>query len=374
MEARPAGCILCPMDGETSTPVDGAETVATPTPTPAWWKRLLFALIPLLLLVPLVEGSFRLAGLGRPAPRPPTSREFTELTKTAPDGREAVYRENLYVGKRIHLNADNYRDWLYHEDEREGALRIVGLGDSYTFGDGLDPDETWLRQLGARVSESITDRKIRTLNFGRRGANTHEQLAILEEDVLRHAPDLVVLGFTVFNDAETKEYRERTTGEHKARAKKTTWSLAQWLNTHSYAVHFVVKILRRKRNQTAMRVHIGGQYADDAPGLIECRAALASIAQTCRERKLPLVLVIFPSHHKDPFLNDFAKTEFAEAHAKIRSALSDYPEVPVVDMADHLSDFQGQVIWIPGDGHPDARYAERVGEVTAPVAVELLSR
>lgn len=336
-------------------------------------RKLAFALVPWLLVAGLAEAAFRFLGIGAPEVTPPSSSEFTDRELTSPDGRTETYQEGLYVGQQILLNPRGFRDWLYLEENTENAVRIAGLGDSFTFGDGLRQEDTWLRQLEERLRPKVPDgRPLRTLNFGRRGANTAEESEMLENHVLPFRPDVVVLGFTLFNDAETKTYRDTTREKHVRREEDWWWKAARSVQSSSYVVNTIVKRARRTRNLTSMRSHIEGQYDAAAEGWIECRRALVGIAERCKAQGVGLVVVIFPSHHRIPELNDWSNYDFTAQHQRIRQALSGHPEVAVVDMVDHLEDLSGETIWIEGNGHPDLRYASRIAAALEPAVRRLL--
>jgi hypothetical protein len=178
--------------------------------------------------------------------------------------------------------------------------------------------------------------------------------------VLPFRPDAVVLGFTVFNDAETTVTKVAATKAVAAREQSAAWKTMRWLHDASWAVNFVSDRLRRGRKRSDMAAHVAAEYADAAPGWVECRASLGKFAAACRDAKVPLVVVLFPVHHRDPSLNDWAHYEFRGVHDQVRAALSPWQEAVVVDMTDHLADLSGRRIWIEGNGHPDAEYARRV--------------
>jgi hypothetical protein len=72
----------------------------------------------------------------------------------------------------------------------EGTTRVLALGDSFTFGDGVDDAETWPAQLDEQLGE-----RVEVLNLGA-SAYAHDQMLLaLLDDGLALDPDVVVLGF-----------------------------------------------------------------------------------------------------------------------------------------------------------------------------------
>ena len=79
-----------------------------------------------------------------------------------------------------------------------GVRRILALGDSFTFGDGVQLDETWPRQLEQRLNAAGPEYEV--VNAGVGGYGTAHELLLSGTLVPSVQPDLVVLGFSVVND------------------------------------------------------------------------------------------------------------------------------------------------------------------------------
>jgi lysophospholipase L1-like esterase len=97
------------------------------------------------------------------------------------------------------INRDGFRDDLaWAPRKAEGTTRILLLGDSFTFGQGVDLSETW-PVLAERELEGLA---IDLLNAGIQGMDTRSQLTLLRRLVQRYDVDGVVLGFLI-NDLYT---------------------------------------------------------------------------------------------------------------------------------------------------------------------------
>jgi len=85
------------------------------------------------------------------------------------------------------------------------AMRILAVGDSFTFGDGNEERDTWLRVAEREVREKVeVSHRVHVdiINAGVEGYDTRSELLWLEELVPKIHPDIVVLGF-VANDVYT---------------------------------------------------------------------------------------------------------------------------------------------------------------------------
>jgi hypothetical protein len=72
---------------------------------------------------------------------------------------------------------------------RTNAARVVAVGDSYTFGQCAEDDETFPAVLEARLPDT------EVLNFGVMGYGQDQALLRMRRDGLRYRPDVVVFGF-----------------------------------------------------------------------------------------------------------------------------------------------------------------------------------
>lgn len=96
----------------------------------------------------------------------------------------------FFNGKTLSTNSHGFRgkqDFPYARDKRK--LRILILGDSFTFGDGVNDDETYSYYLQQMLPGT------EVINMGVHGYG-HDQMLILFKEVgVRYKPDIVILGF-----------------------------------------------------------------------------------------------------------------------------------------------------------------------------------
>jgi hypothetical protein len=92
------------------------------------------------------------------------------------------------------VNAQGYRDREHEIDNYDGSLRIVILGDSFTFGDGVADDEIYPRILQGKAGGTVE-----IITLARDGWGTADELAAFRRDGFVYHPDIVVVG-VVTND------------------------------------------------------------------------------------------------------------------------------------------------------------------------------
>jgi hypothetical protein len=96
----------------------------------------------------------------------------------------------VFLGKTLSTNSDGMRGSRdYAEAKPAEVRRLVLLGDSFTFGEGVSDSETYAHQL------SLFLPRLEVLNLGVHGYGNDQMLLALREGGLRYHPDLVVLGF-----------------------------------------------------------------------------------------------------------------------------------------------------------------------------------
>ena len=107
----------------------------------------------------------------------------------------------------VRINSRGYRGREYPWN-RPAGFRILGLGDSFAFGFGVEEDDTYL----ARLERALTDRQVEVINAGLAGMGPDNEVRLLAADGQGLRPDLVLLGFFVGNDL-----MDVLTGPHRTR-------------------------------------------------------------------------------------------------------------------------------------------------------------
>jgi hypothetical protein len=94
-----------------------------------------------------------------------------------------------YQGANLSTNSLSIRGKREYTPGKVNRTRIVAIGDSYTFGQCLDDDQT----IPAHVEQLLPDSEV--INLGVMGYGHDQMLIRLQRDGLRYRPDVVLLGF-----------------------------------------------------------------------------------------------------------------------------------------------------------------------------------
>jgi len=95
----------------------------------------------------------------------------------------------------VTINALGFRGHDTAVPKPPGRYRIVTIGDSLTLGWGVNDDETFSAQLEQALHRSLVGRDIDVVNLGVGGYNTRQEVTLLERNLEKLEPDLVLVGF-----------------------------------------------------------------------------------------------------------------------------------------------------------------------------------
>ena len=115
----------------------------------------------------------------------------------------------LYTGWRARVPPTRIRTSSYGTrgpefsfDKPAGTLRVAAVGDSFTFGQGVEEEEAFVQVAGARLREEGLPAEV--LNFGVPGHATPQSVALVRERVVPVAPDVVLVNVFA-NDLSPEE-------------------------------------------------------------------------------------------------------------------------------------------------------------------------
>lgn len=150
-------------------------------------KKIAFALIFVIFNLLIIEGGLRL---------------FNYIHPTS-----VFYREdyNQYRGKPYsdnfgyQLNSKGFKDVEYAENKSNGVYRIVGVGDSFTFGVSPYP-YNFLTLLEDSLNSMPSLPPVEIINMGISSTGPPHYLSLITDEALKLKPDMILLSFFVGND------------------------------------------------------------------------------------------------------------------------------------------------------------------------------
>jgi hypothetical protein len=245
-----------------------------------------------------------------------------------------VHRPNAeayLMGVDVSINSDSLRDEEY-APERNEKYRIAVLGDSLTFGWGVEKEDTFEVVLESMLSEK---RPTEMINFGHGNYNTEQQVNLFKEKGLKYNPDKVVV-FYFINDAEVTPVRSKWTFVSRLRSVTFLWSRMRGL-------------LTRTGDGATFESFYSDLYADDQPGFIAVKESFLELQGICEEQGLELQVVMLPELH------DLTNYPFKAEYAKVEGFLREN-SIPVIDLTESFAGYEDPMrLWVaPDDAHPNA--------------------
>lgn len=94
-------------------------------------------------------------------------------------------------------NSKGLRDYEYSYEKNPSTYRIIMVGDSVTEGIGVEFEESIPKVLDKKLKQ-IGDYEV--INFGFAGFGPVPEAIIIEEEVMKYNPDMIIIGYYIGND------------------------------------------------------------------------------------------------------------------------------------------------------------------------------
>lgn len=108
----------------------------------------------------------------------------------------------------VSINSAGFRDTEFSKEKRSSALRIICLGDSWTFGANVDQKDAYPQRLGALLPERLPAADFEVLNLGVLAYSSYQGLELLKTTLIDLTPDVALIGYGM-NDASVAGYRDK---------------------------------------------------------------------------------------------------------------------------------------------------------------------
>lgn len=262
----------------------------------------------------LAEGALRLFFDSPPTWKEPQVRHLESplLGWVLPAGTDNFFT----IDQPVSTNSAGLRDDEIPVAKPPGELRVLALGDSFTFALGVAFEDLWVQRLERRLRSDL-DGGVEVINAGVAGYNTRQELIYLLSEGLSWDPDVIVVAF-YWNDLLGNEQPLpdlRTTPRLASEgdvlpADRQSHTIPRWLRDglrQSLLVYLSTTRLKalvaRVRGPqggigAVQRAILEGDAEALAPYFRATEERLAHIARVGSERGIPVVLVYFPMENQ----------------------------------------------------------------------------
>lgn len=270
------------------------------------------------------------------------------------------------AGAPVSIDSFGCRDREYALAKPGGTVRIVGVGDSLTFGQGVTEEATYLARL--ETSLSARSLPVEVINCGVFGYNADEEAARFAEVAAELNPDIIVVGYELGDILRNPPPRQEAlgAGQGPPREPPRMRSIYNVLR-HSRVVTFLAYRFSFLMKKFALR-DWDGLYADGSPLWEHLVSRYQTMADVARERNIDVAVAIIPE-----LSNLDAHYPFRGVHARV-AEMCRSRGMKVIDLLPAFLGQDGPSLWVhPQDRHPNARGHEIIAgglidEVAAQVA------
>jgi hypothetical protein len=324
--------------------------------------RTLLALVSLGLTLLALEAAFRALDIGpdfhgkrrvevRIAPGGPSERApfaFIPLAtvRATYDSNPRGYFDPGNQIDHVH-NSAGWRDLEHSIETPDATFRILGLGDSYLWGQGVRYQDIVLTRLGRALDGLADGITVETINTGISAFNTADERDLLAERGLAYDPDLVIL-FFVLNDVEPDTSRRHQPMIEFFLNYTAITQQQDRLSRYSHLWGWArQRVLLARRADSYIRQSITS-FVEDESKWRQSRHALDDIHRMTRARDIPLLVSIFPFFHD--LDGDYP---FQIVHDVVRT-YCESQGIAVIDLRDAYREYRGPELWVhPIDQHPN---------------------
>lgn len=329
-----------------------------PPPTPThpprrreWLLRLALLGFSTAVALLAAELAVRIAGLGAPPPAPPNEVGHSFFAYHPTLGWELVpgayEREtSAEFDVEVRIDAAGLRNHAEVPVERvPGRRRILTLGDSFTFGHGVEVAQAWPARLAAALPAT------EVVNLAVTGTGTDQQLLRFEQRGLAWQPDRVLLGLfvgDVFRNHRTEYFgypKPRFVLDEEDRLELANVPVPRQLPSRSEP-SVLLGLLTRRGGDLAEHLGFGEAWPVTA-------AILTRLKERCRESGAELGVVVIP---KDQMIYGSGLRRWVNERAQTRVlGLLDSQGIPRLDLTPALAaraaERPEERLYFPIDGH-----------------------
>ncbi len=263
--------------------------------------------------------------------------------------------------KNAKKNPYKFRVHPGSKQKKNKVKRIVVMGDSFVWGDGLEIKDIWSRKLAKRIKD--TGYKTEVIDFGICGWSTSDQFKFLLNEGIKYNPDLIIWGF-VSNDPDLR-YDHRVTLENRI---DTVFRLGL---PFSYLFPRLRDFLRKRIEENLQKTKWFKHYGYAAwenrlykkYRLKNYSDLIHKIALFLNKQEIPFFFVTLPNSPSANFVKKYSLIEsimkkndvpFLDLYPKIKEKFGHIPK----------EDWKFELAANPANGHPGKKitrvYAEEV--------------
>ena len=273
---------------------------------------------------------------------------------SVPSHRDWLFRKN-WDEKFANLNSLGHRDHEFSVHKSHGIFRILAIGDSFTYGDGIKRlDDIYTEILEKKLNKGYHKPKFEVLNIAQKGWGAKDYLLTLRKVGLSYEPDLVMIGFYL-NDIEASPV-------NRPRPLKIIPKSIHWIFSRvSYVYWYLYSRIHTWMRKKDILDYYLSYTSSDSFDWKRFVSFWKQILATCSNNNIRTVVVIFPHPY---WLND--DDPFITVYQNVENLSKDNGGL-VLNLFPFLKGSNPPELWVGiTDSHPNEKahqiYADRIYE------------
>lgn len=277
---------------------------------------------------------------------------------------EIYMRHNPKFGHGADHNAEQRVHRSVIEGKPEGKKRIVIIGDSLTYGDGIKLADTFPYKLQQKLDNNPKD-LYQVINMGIMGADTKFQAEILvmgkhryywDRPALSFDPDIVILAFCV-NDIEIGDATKRRPKDYSFLPEPAHKYLIQRYRLYKFLHGRVNGLLTTMGLRPSYTDHLKNIYMNETEEWNNFTRLLNFMIFNIKIKKKDVLLVIYPA------LGDLSNSHpYLDLYEKV-SEIGRSNNTPVLNLFPYFKGKDtGSLVVSYFNGHPNGKANEIVSE------------
>jgi len=263
----------------------------------------------------------------------------------------------------VRTNSYGLRDFDFARTPAKNTFRILCLGDSLTFGNGVTAEATYPKQLEKLLNGSAGARRFEVINAGVPAYDTWQEITYLEKYGIEFRPQLVIVGVYANDVVPKPKVIPRSVGESGS-LKRVGWKAlvsdeVAYLLKRSRSLLFlgdrVGKVLNllqpsnQYNHKEAMLLGRPDPFVEE--GWRQVEASLRQLDWLGKSHGFQSLIVVFPM--QDQIVAHYGTEGYQTRLKKIVENIG----LPLVDLmpAFYAAAQQGEPLFIAWDGHPNPR-------------------
>ncbi len=263
----------------------------------------------------------------------------------------------------VQANADGFRGPDCRPRSSSPETRILFLGDSFTFGAGVELEDSFPEQVIRILRE--TGKDVVGCNRAMFGYNTMQDWFVFNRDSGSLDPDIVVLGYFL-NDASGPLFTvDPNTGLVSQDSANPFWAASKATPTSGIFRSRLARLVWEGhhffRVQRITKEYYRSLYLDSNPWRDPNRESLSALVNACEEKNIRLLILIFPVLEWLDTTYPFEAIHRFVTEDVMSQAISC---TQVIDLLPKMRNRPPKSLWVhPMDHHPNKMVHEEVARI-----------